>query len=122
MFHKMSAALVLSLGLSAAAHAAVVTAGDFRVPAPGFRVNFISIGAGIDSAAFDTLEEALQEAFVAGEITDYSYRGNGREGERTVCFVMGKQGAAWELVQKVQKAAAKPRLTSYTGTVDCRPE
>lgn len=111
--------LVSAFASNAALAGAAVTAGDRQAP-PGFIVDFISIGTGINTQAAEFLSAALAAELQEGNLSEFTSVRYGREGERKVCFVLAEKGSAWTLVQELHASGLMDARVGVSGTASCK--
>jgi hypothetical protein len=98
-----------------------VSAGDRQAP-PGFKVSFNSIGSGINGQALKALLKLVRAEIESENLREYTLDTWGREGERTVCFVLGTPGSAFTLLQKFQslRVVRGDERFGYESTASCK--
>lgn len=110
---------VTALSLTSNANAAVVSAGDIRLPSVGYRLDFISIGAGINSKAYAVVVKELRARLATGDLREFTLVPWGREGERRVCFTLATPGAADAILAKAKITDPEVSLVHVESTDSC---
>jgi len=107
-----------ALSLSSYANAAVVSAGDRLLP-PGYRLNFISIGAGINDKAYKVVVKELQAQLAAGTLLEFTLDPYGFEGDRRLCFTLSSNVEAAAIIAKAKITGTETSMVGIESTQSC---
>jgi hypothetical protein len=95
-----------------------VTAGD-RLSSKAFMLDFLSIGAGIDTTALDTALGLIQNRVKIGEVVEFEQKPWGMEGEVKVCVNLLNAEMAQALRIEMKDAGVFTSLVQVSSVKDC---
>ncbi len=119
-------ALALSLvacgqGQEGAKPTAAVTIGDVRQAPPGFEVDFISIGSGIDWEAYQKTAALLGQFVEKSAVKELVFYPNqGLEGETKFCVLFADPSFSVDFATEFKEAVGESRLVLIGGVASCR--
>lgn len=118
-------ALIIALaacgqGPTKAQPTAAVTIGDVRPAPPGFTISFISIGAGIDTEAFEKTKSILDSFKQKGAVRELTFTSTGGlEGEVDVCVQFMDPSFSVDFIQVFGTEVGESELVFIQSAVGC---